>query len=265
MQSPKNPMYNGMVDAAKKTIQSDGVLGLYRGVASPLVGMGIFNAVQFASFSGFRNVWTEGGTKDTIPRVAGAALMAGFVVAFIEGPQDLVKSQMQKQMAGAKQALARGLPAPPAEYASTLDCAKQVLTRRGLSGVLQGIAPTIVRNMIGVGSYFVFYEITRRWFTNDYERQPTSMEVLVAGGAGGFAYWMLCYPVDVVKTMLQTDALDPAKRRYASSTAAARAVMEEHGWRGFTRGMVPAVARSVPANAVGFLLYEQTKQAFARR
>ncbi|KAA0146225.1 hypothetical protein FNF27_05196 [Cafeteria roenbergensis] len=265
MQTAENPMYSGMMDAAKKTISSDGVAGLYRGVASPLVGMGLFNAVQFASFTALRKVWTNDGREDTIARIAGAAVCTGAIAALIEGPQDLIKSQMQKQIASAKAAATRGTPAPPAEFASTWDCAKQVVARRGPIGLLQGIVPTIGRNMIGVGSYFVFYEMARRAFTNNYERQPTSLEVLTAGGFGGFMYWMLCYPVDVVKTVMQTEPLDPAKRKFSSSLAAARAVHAAHGWSGFTRGMAPAVARSVPANAVGFVLYEWSKEALSRR
>ncbi len=37
-QSSVNPVYSGMVDATKRTIQTDGVSGLYKGVASPLAG-----------------------------------------------------------------------------------------------------------------------------------------------------------------------------------------------------------------------------------
>ncbi len=39
-QSHTNPVYSGMVDATKKTIQAEGLSGLYKGVASPLAGTG---------------------------------------------------------------------------------------------------------------------------------------------------------------------------------------------------------------------------------
>jgi solute carrier family 25 carnitine/acylcarnitine transporter 20/29 len=265
MQSPTNPMYTNMMDAARKTMKAEGVAGLYKGVAAPLVGMGIFNAVQFASFTAFRNLWTSQGKHDTMGRVTAAAICTGVVVAFIEGPQDLIKSQMQKQIAGAKAAEMAGKPVPKAEYSSTMDCLKQVMARQGPTGMLQGIAPTVVRNMIGVGSYFAVYEWTRRKLTNNYERQPSTAEVLFAGGVGGFAYWVLCYPVDVVKTRIQTDALDPAKRKYGSALAAAKDVWNKQGAKGFIVGMEPALARSVPANAVGFLLYELTRDALTGR
>jgi solute carrier family 25 (mitochondrial carnitine/acylcarnitine transporter), member 20/29 len=261
MQPRENPFYTGMVDAAKKTFQAEGFAGLYKGVASPLVGMGIFNAVQFASFTAFRSVWTDGGRVDSIDRITGAAVCTGAAVALIEGPQDLIKSQMQKQIAAVKAAEAAGKPPPPAEYASTLDCAKQVLARRGPMGVMQGFLPTMYRNMVGVGAYFAFYEYARRAFTNNYARAPTTMEVLTAGAAGGFMYWVLCYPLDIVKTLVQTDALEPSKRRYQGMLHAARSLYAKEGLKGFTTGMTPALARSVPANAVGFLLYEVTKDA----
>lgn len=248
-----------------QTFKAEGFPGLYKGVASPLVGMGIFNAVQFAVFTSFRSAWTNGGRSDTVANITGAAVCTGAVVALIEGPQDLIKSQMQKQIAAASDAQARGLPAPKAEFSSTLDCAKQIVARRGVQGLLQGFVPTVYRNMVGVGAYFACYEAARRAMTNNYARPPSSLEVLAAGGCGGFFYWLLCFPLDVIKTRVQTDALDPTQRRFRGMVDATRGILAEDGARGFMRGIAPALARSVPANAVGFALYEQAKAMMLTR
>lgn len=50
-----------MMDAVKQTVKSNGPLGLYKGVASPLVGMSIFNAVQFTVFSAAKDYFTNKG------------------------------------------------------------------------------------------------------------------------------------------------------------------------------------------------------------
>ena len=38
--------------------------------------------------------------------------------------------------------------------------------------------------------------------------------VLVAGAGGGVAYWLFTYPLDLVKSAMQTDAIMPADRKY---------------------------------------------------
>ena len=40
------------------------------------------------------------------------------------------------------------------------------------------------------------------------------MALLMAGGFSGVCFWALCFPMDVVKTVLQTDASNPAERTY---------------------------------------------------
>ena len=90
---PEN--YKGMGDAFRQTVKAYGFGGLYRGVASPLVGMGIFNAVQFAVFGWAKSAATDGGRAVTPGRIAAAAAGTGLVVAFVESPQDLFKCQMQ--------------------------------------------------------------------------------------------------------------------------------------------------------------------------
>jgi solute carrier family 25 (mitochondrial carnitine/acylcarnitine transporter), member 20/29 len=134
-----------MVDATKKTIQAEGLSGLYKGVASPLAGlwlvlalhrfpgmqcivgsllvttgMMLFNAVQFAAYSKFRDLATDGGSKETGLRFTAAGAITGAIVTVVEGPQDLIKSQMQQTML--KSTSAGGTP----QYSSTLDCVKQV-------------------------------------------------------------------------------------------------------------------------------------------
>ena len=89
-----------LAGAFRSTVAEHGPAGLYKGVASPLVGMGIFNAVQFAIFAAIKRQLTDDGRNVTLNRIAASAAVTGVFVAFVEGPQDLFKCQMQAQMGG---------------------------------------------------------------------------------------------------------------------------------------------------------------------
>ena len=242
------------MDAGKATIGQYGVLGLYKGVASPLIGMGIFNAVQFAVFSASKNAFTDNGKNVTLNRIAAAAGFTGIFVAFVEGPQDLFKCQMQAQMSGAS---TNGSPA----YKNTLDCAKTIIRERGvLGGPLQGITATIYRNVVGVTAYFYFYEYVRMLMAGDKPVSSLSpMQVLLAGGLGGVGYWVTCYPLDIIKTAIQCDSIFPEKRKYKGTIDAARQLWAEGGVKRYTAGLTPCLSRSFPANAAGFAIYELVK------
>jgi len=273
--------YSSLGGAFRATVETHGLGGLYKGVASPLVGMGIFNAVQFAVFAGLKRSLTDDGRNVTLNRIAAAAGITGIFVAFVEGPQDLFKCQMQAQMqtgagagagAGAGVAAAAaaagktaGAPAaaPPARYAGTLDCARTIIRERGLlAGPLQGIGITIARNVVGVTAYFYFYEGARLYMAGKARRvdELGFLETMLAGGLGGVGYWALCYPLDIVKTAVQCDAIHPAQRKYAGALDAARQLWAEGGARRFSAGLSPALMRSFPANAAGFAIYESVKK-----
>jgi solute carrier family 25 carnitine/acylcarnitine transporter 20/29 len=124
--------YPTVLTALRATVAKHGLGGLYRGVGSPLVGNGLYNAVQFAVFARLKALATDGGKKVTLGRIAAASALTGLAVAFVEGPQDLFKSQVQAQMAAGASApaAAGGAPARP-RFTGTLDCARTIIRERG--------------------------------------------------------------------------------------------------------------------------------------
>ena len=43
---------------------------------------------------------------------------------------------------------------------------------------------------------------------------PPAVEIVTAGGLGGMAYWVVIFPVDVVKSAMQTDAIVKTDRKF---------------------------------------------------
>jgi hypothetical protein len=147
-------------------------------------------------------------------------------------------------------------------YNGTLDCAQTILRDRGYAGPFQGIGATIARNIVGVTAYFYFYEYARLVMAG--EKPVTSLgflETMLAGGIGGVGYWVLCYPLDIVKTAVQCDSIYPEQRKYKGAIDAFSKLYAEGGVKRFSAGLSPALMRSFPANAVGFAIYESVKSS----
>jgi solute carrier family 25 carnitine/acylcarnitine transporter 20/29 len=269
-QSSVNPLYSGMVDCLKKTIAQEGLGGLYKGVASPLIGQAFFNAAQFMAY-GQAKLLIAGNEKRqlTIGESFLAGAMTGLAVSFVESPIDLFKSQMQVQVfrtpppsstVGAATATTTTLSTPV--FKNVFQCASFIGKNYGIRGVFQGLIPTFARDVPAISLYFGVYEAARLALTppgGRVEDLPAS-SVLIAGGCGGFAYWSLTYPIDVVKSSIQADAIDPKQRQFKGFWDTTRKLYADGGYRRFFRGLTPCLLRAFPGNAACFFAYEKTRQ-----
>ncbi len=107
--------------------------------------------------------------------------------------------------------------------------------------------------------YFLAYEalVQRHIRKNGGTREDIApLWSLSYGALAGYALWGSIYPIDVVKSKLQTDSLDPAKRMYSSMFDCFRKTWRTQGWRGFTGGLEPTLIRSPFANGATFVAFE---------
>eukprot|EP01114_Cavostelium_apophysatum_P008890 TRINITY_DN2184_c0_g1_i1.p1 TRINITY_DN2184_c0_g1~~TRINITY_DN2184_c0_g1_i1.p1 ORF type:complete len:295 (+),score=42.26 TRINITY_DN2184_c0_g1_i1:158-1042(+) len=244
--------YAGTVDCFKTTVKEEGLLGLYKGVQSPLVGMAALNSVTFLSY-GQAKAFLKKDENDqlSISQILGAGLFVGLTVAFVECPVDLFKSQLQTQYG-------TGTP----KYNGFIDCATKIWRNHGLRGIYQGFSATLLRDIPANAAYFGAYEIARRNMVQPGQdvAQLPAWKVLIAGGIGGMSYWATTFPFDVVKSKIQTDSTNVSERKYHGLGDAFAKIYKAEGANGFWKGITPCMLRSFPANAVCFLLYELTRQ-----
>ncbi len=76
---------------------------------------------------------------------------------------------------------------------------------------------------------------------------------LIAGGMGGIAAWMFNYPVDYVKTLMQSDKLGDFK--YPTMASVFREQYRLGGWRVFFKGYLICMMRSLPVNSISVAIY----------
>jgi hypothetical protein len=148
-QSHTNPTYSGLADCVSKTWKAEGAAGSYKGMSSPLVGQMFFNAVQFAAYGQAKDLVCK-GKEMTIANYFEAGALTGFVIAFVECPIDLFKTQLQTQVFNAKP-----------QFTTFLGTVGHIFRHHGVRGCFQGLAPTICRNVPAVSGYFGAYEAAR--------------------------------------------------------------------------------------------------------
>lgn len=84
-----------------------------------------------------------------------------------------------------------------------------------------------------------------------------------AGGWAGVIAWTSIYPIDVVKSRLQTQPLDAPM--YRSLLHCARELYRNEGAAVYSRGLLATVLRAFPLNAVTFSFYELSMRVLEGR
>ncbi|KAF9385895.1 hypothetical protein CPC16_007793 [Podila verticillata] len=260
LQTQSNPpKYSGAMDCLRVTLKEEGPAGLYRGVTSPLMGIGICNAVMFAANGHFRRMLQGGDETKTLSLVqmGVAGSMAGGVMAFVNCPVELLKVKLQTQFKPAP----GSLPVPGAikPYTGVLDAGIRTFRQQGFRGLYRGMDITLLRDVPSYFSYFVTYEGGKRLLAHFNHAgqvdQLTTPELLLAGGIAGFGAWVPCYPQDVVKSRMQSNL------SYKNSWDCFQSLKAEArggNWKVWFKGFGPTMARAFPANAATFFFYEMT-------
>jgi solute carrier family 25 carnitine/acylcarnitine transporter 20/29 len=140
------------------------------------------------------------------------------------------------------------------KYKSSIDVGWKIFNQHGIKGLYQGFYPTILGEVIGMGIHFGAYEGIIREFRHTHDHPPSKMVSFFAGGIAGCLSWLLTYPLDYIKTIIQSD--DPSDRKFASGTEAALIKYEEEGLRTFFKGLGITMLRAFPVSGVGFVIFE---------
>ncbi|KAI9183566.1 Mitochondrial carrier protein ymc2 [Blastocladiella emersonii ATCC 22665] len=252
---PTPPIYSGVVDCVKKTVQADGALGLYKGTVTPLLGIGACVSIQFAVLENMKRRFaaSNGGSTDlSLAQLYMAGAVSGVANSAVSGPVEHIRTRLQVQTGSNVQ------------FKGPLDCVRQIYRGHGLAGVFKGQGVTVAREFQGYGAYFLTYEwlVQRACRAEGKSRQELPKWKIVSYGAvAGYSLWVSVFPVDVIKSKLQTDALDKANRKYSSALDCFQKTLRAEGVRGLYRGFVPCMLRAAPVNGITFLGFEAAMNA----
>jgi solute carrier family 25 carnitine/acylcarnitine transporter 20/29 len=224
----------------------EGVSGLYRGIAAPLLAVTPAFAVQFLSYDLVCRTIREYSNVDnaerlSISQTSLAGACSGVALATIVGPSERIKCLMQVNKG---------------QYNGFNDCFRKVYQEGGLKSVFRGTGSAVMRDVPGNAAYFATYEFLKRTFCElEGRREASITATLLAGGFAGVANWIVAIPFDTIKTRWQTA---PAGK-YTGLADVFRTTVEKEGASALFRGLSPALLRAFPANAACLLGVETVR------
>jgi len=200
-----------------------------------------------------RSFSTVENDQFTVAQTSAAGFFSAIPMTLITAPFERVKVLLQIQ--GQKELK----PGEKPKYSGGVDVVRQLYKEGGIRSVFRGSAMTLARDGPGSAAYFAAYEVIKRRLTPKDENglpsgQLSFTAILTAGAGAGVAMWIPVFPVDTVKSRLQST-------EGSTIGGTIRGLYGKGGIKAFFPGFGPAMARAVPANAATFLGVELAHKA----
>ena len=178
---------------------------LHRGISFPLLSHSITNSILFGSYNYFKNY-----NNDFI-----SGFYSGILISPIVSPIDKLKIDFQLN---------------PTLKLNNIKYLK----------IYKGLHITCLRESLGSGIYFSLYN-----FMKNSEYIKGDINILLSGGIAGSFSWLFTYPIDVIKTRIQSEKFKYFYQSYANGN--------------LFQGLKVCLFRSFIVNSIGFFIYEKIK------
>ena len=209
LQSLKKPQYD--------------IRSLYKGIMSPIIGIGIEKAIVFGTYDLSIKFLTNHNKNhhNTLFNQSCSGVIAGISSTLVVTPVEYVKIAYQNQ--------------------SSIK-----LKDLSFKNIYRGWTATLFREVPGYGIYFYTYNK----ITSHFEKNPLS--IFIGGGSAGLSAWVCIYPADFIKTRMQY-----YKTPFLST---AKSIFKENGLLGMYKGCSLALARAFILHCGVFTAYEYIKK-----
>lgn len=233
------------------TFHNEGIVnGFYKGIRAPMVGACLENAVLFLAFQYGQEFFKEftSLSPSSLSAVCVSGAFSGFAASFVLTPVELVKCKLQVSNLHSH--------SKNDTYGSVI---RRIIQRESITGLWHGLSSTLAREMLGTAVWFATYEETLA-FLRKHNSKAENTNLLASGAAAGFMFNLSIFPVDTIKSVIQThDITLKTLSKLLFTQAFAKLVRRPGGIANLYNGLSITLTRSIPANALIFYVYEHLK------
>eukprot|EP00984_Skeletonema_dohrnii_P008051 scaffold2949_cov92-Skeletonema_dohrnii-CCMP3373.AAC.2 len=285
----------GPFGTARRIIQREGPMALYKGLTAVYTGIVPKMAIRFVSFEYYRDVlggWyntfqttssSSGGSVTAAAEATSIPPLVTFFAGLLSGlteailvvtPAEVCKIRMQSQY----HSLMDPTQMTHMKYKNVVQTAALVVKEEGLGALYKGVVPTMLRQGCNQAVNFTAYNWSKKrvlaWKKERAAADGTisSGEItldhwqsLLLGGLSGGMGPLVNNPLDVVKTRMQKQVIRPGTEpKYQSLMQSCMVIAKEEGTLALWKGITPRLMRIMPGQAITFMTYEAVSKQMER-
>ncbi|XP_049540762.1 calcium-binding mitochondrial carrier protein SCaMC-2 isoform X3 [Anopheles darlingi] len=242
-------------DCLQYMLKEGGVRSLWRGNLINVLKIAPESAIKFAAYEQVKRLIRGKDKRQmTIYERFVAGACAGGVSQTVIYPMEVLKTRLALRKTG--------------EYSSIVDAATKIYRREGLRSFYRGYIP----NMLGIIPYagidLAVYETLKKKYLSHHETEQPSFWLLLACGSASSTLGQVCsYPLALVRTRLQAQAVtigpnpDGSVSVAPNMTNVFKRIIQTEGPVGLYRGITPNFIKVLPAVSISYVVYEYTSRA----
>ncbi|KAI1353205.1 mitochondrial carrier domain-containing protein [Xylaria sp. FL0043] len=253
-----------LLAAISDLYKSGGVRGFFAGNGLNVVKIMPETAIRFGAYEAAKNALAgfEGHNEPHAINpyskfVAGG--VAGMVAQFCVYPLDTLKFRLQSEY----------VSGGPRGNALLFQTARKMLAEGGpraaYRGVTMGLVGMFPYSAIDMGT-FEFLKTTYIQYKakatgcHEEDAQPSTFATGIMGASSGAFGASVVYPLNVLRTRLQTQGTSMHPARYTGIWDVAQKTVKNEGVRGLYKGLMPNLLKVAPALSITWMVYENTKK-----
>ncbi|XP_058464756.1 mitochondrial adenyl nucleotide antiporter SLC25A25 isoform X2 [Malaya genurostris] len=245
-------------DCLQYMLKEGGVQSLWRGNFINVLKIAPESAIKFAAYEQVKRLIRGNDKRQmTIYERFVAGACAGGVSQSAIYPLEVLKTRLALRKTG--------------QYSSIIDAATKIYRREGLRSFYRGYIP----NMLGIIPYagidLAVYETLKKKYLSHHETEQPSFWLLLACGSASSTLGQVCsYPLALVRTRLQAQAVTIGSQNPADGLTAQvqpnmsnvfKRILQTEGPLGLYRGITPNFIKVLPAVSISYVVYEYSSRA----
>ncbi|CAK4077933.1 unnamed protein product [Aphanomyces euteiches] len=235
----------GMIATSGRIVQTEGVIGFWRGNFAACVRILPHKAVLF----GWTDIYKEmllaqshfPVDRAQVGFLAGAC--AGLTACVLTYPLDFIRTRLSGKIES------------KASYTGMLNAFTTIVRTEGFASLFRGMGPTLVGSIPYEGIKFGSYDIFRAFLPKDTDPGSDFVGKMICGGGAGMTATILTYPNDTVRRRMQMQG-NGEKRLYKHAIDCYIKLYRLEGLASFYRGLTPTLVRAMPNMGIQFACYE---------
>ncbi|GAP90145.2 putative calcium dependent mitochondrial carrier protein [Rosellinia necatrix] len=253
-----------LIAAVNDLYKSGGLRGFFAGNGLNVVKIMPETAIRFGAYEAAKNA-LAGLEGHNDPHkinpyskfVAGG--VAGMVAQFCVYPLDTLKFRLQSEYVSGG---ARG-------NALLFQTARTMLAEGGVRaayrGVTMGLIGMFPYSAIDMGTFevlkvaYIQYK-AKATGCHEEDAQPSTFVTGIMGASSGAFGASVVYPLNVLRTRLQTQGTSMHPARYTGIWDVAQKTVKNEGFRGLYKGLMPNLLKVAPALSITWMVYEKAKK-----
>lgn len=232
--------------AISAILKDGGVPAFWRGNAVNCVKVAPETAMRMLTYEQAKRLVAQDPDNITLLERFAAGATAGMTAQVAIYPLELLKTRIALSGRG--------------QYHGLMHCWRSVIASEGPLALYRGLGASILGVIPYSSTELAVYSLLKDSFEEAYpDREPGLLTLLACGAAATTAGQLVSYPLQRVRTLLQSQGMPGRPVVYTGVGDCFRRIIASDGVRGLYRGLGPNFAKSIPAIAISYASYETAK------